>query len=363
MKALYPEFSLTLMVNHACNLRCVYCYTGSKFHSPMPQEVGDAAIERAFRSVQDGGRVTLGFFGGEPLIETRSITRWMEFARGQAGSLGKEARFTLTTNGTIQTEGAWQVMLASDLELAVSFDGSPTLHNRQRPDALGRRTTEVVEKLLCRLRDSGKIFRVVCVVRPDNLDEIPEGLVYLHDLGVREIDLSLDLWTPWSAEDGVRLKALVENASVLWREWLPEFSLNWFDSKTARLARLPESEASLRCGFGAGEIAVAPSGRLYPCERLIGEDKPGQPMALLGHVLEGEDFLSGDPAPCSQCSACSKCALRDTCDTLCRCSNYIRTGNVNRPDGLLCILNKAVTEAVVRVLGRESPHPAHTFRP
>jgi uncharacterized protein len=352
MNKLYEEFGLTLMVNHACNLRCVYCYTGAKFHSPMPWDTGRVGIERAFRSVRDGGRVSVGFFGGEPLLAAEQITEWMKFARHLGTESAKRIRFNLTTNGTVLDREAWAIMLAEDLELAVSFDGMPALQNRQRPDTHGRGSAETVEATLRRLMDAGKAFRVVCVVRPGNLEEIPEGLKYLHELGVREFDLALDLWSSWTAADGVRLQAMVEAAATLWRQWLPRFSLNCFDAKAARLAHLPETEVSHRCGFGAGEIAVAPSGRLYPCERLIGEDEPGHAMVLPGHVLEGEDFLRVTPRSFEQCSPCSRCSLRESCETTCRCSNFIRTGDVHRPDGLLCILNKATTQATTKVLSR-----------
>jgi uncharacterized protein len=242
-----------------------------------------------------------------------------------------------------------------DLDLAVSFDGNPSMHDRHRRDAQGNGTASHVQETLKRLVESGKPFRVVTVVRPDTLEEVPAGLCHLHELGVRAVDLSLDLWTHWTAGDGVRLRQLVDQAADLWRQWLPEFGLNWFDSKLGQLARVPVSEEITRCGFGCGEIAVAPSGRLYPCERLIGEDRLDHPLRLPGHALEGDDFLDSAPAAFDRCAACSPCMLNSTCDTTCRCSNFVRTGDVNRPDGLLCILNKATVQAIGRLFAGSPP--------
>ena len=350
MNTLHEEFGLTLMVNHACNLRCSYCYTGAKFSSPMAWKTGEAAIGRALHSLAPGGRLGLGFFGGEPLLEAGRILEWMAFARAETAKTGKRVCFHLTTNGTITSAEAWQAMLADDLILAVSCDGSPRMHNRHRRDAQGGGSAAQVEATLRRLVGSEMFFTVVFVVRPDNLDEVPEGLKYLHALGVRQVDLSLDLWTTWSAGDGERLQQLIQRAAELWRGWLPDFGLSWFDSKAGALARVPVEEASTRCGFGSGEIAVAPSGNLYPCERLIGEDAPGQPMRLPGHVLEGSDFLTQAPATIARHEACTQCALLTACDTTCRCSNFVRTGDQNRPDGLLCLLNKATAVAAAKVL-------------
>jgi radical SAM protein with 4Fe4S-binding SPASM domain len=98
---------------------------------------------------------------------------------------------------------------------------------------------------------------------------------------------------------------------------------------------------------------VAPSGRLYPCERLIGEDDPAYAHALPGHALAGEDFLMDSvPAPnvAPASPECGACTARELCDTTCRCSNLVRTGDAARPDGLLCALNRACLREVARVI-------------
>jgi uncharacterized protein len=353
MDMAHQRFGLTLMVNHACNLRCTYCYTGAKFSSPMPMAIGVTAIDRAFRNLQPAGLLDLGFFGGEPLLESSRILEWMRYARTRALASEKTVQFSVTTNGTFTTENAWHVMMAKDLELAVSFDAHPRIHDRHRRTLQGQGSAAVVETTLRRLIEAGKAFRVNVVARPDNLDELPEGLTYLQTMGVRQVNLSLDLWTNWNVGDGRRLEKLVERAAEMWRDWLPDFNLNWFDAKAGELAGLPRSEAGSCCGFGSGEIAVAPSGNLYPCERLIGEDRADQPQRVAGHVLDGQDQLGNAPPAFAVCGACASCAIASACDTRCRCSNFVRTGDVHRPDGLLCLLNKATAVATSRVLARD----------
>ena len=151
---------------------------------------------------------------------------------------------------------------------------------------------------------------------------------------------------------------------------MPDFSLSWFDQTTALLGRVPVA-ASARCGFGAGEIAVAPSGHLYPCERLIGDDAPDNPMRLAGQALAGDHFLIvGRPeglrdtlAAARSDEACDVCAIASTCSTTCRCSNYVRTGHVDQPDGLLCVFNQVCRRETGRVLrGRLKTVPVAALR-
>lgn len=346
---MHMRFALTLVVNHACNLRCTYCYTGSKFGRRVPAAVGRKAIERALRSIHEHGTLELGFFGGEPLVEAELILELVDFARAEAACRNVELVLSMTTNGTLDSLAAWRVMLLPEMQLAVSHDGLPSMHDRHRRTVDGQPTSRLVERTIARLLDEGQHCRVVMVVRPDNVESLAPGMEYLDERGVRRFDPSLELWTVWTRADGERLRQAIGEAADFWAERLPECSVSWFDAKAARLASVPMRETA-RCGFGVAEIVVTPAGNLYPCERLVGADEPDNPMRLSGKALEGEDFLAYQPAPEKSALECSQCALQSLCGTSCRCSNYVRTGDVARPDGLLCLWDQACYRETIRAL-------------
>jgi uncharacterized protein len=352
---MYRRFQLVLMVNHACNLRCAYCYTGHKFSRKMPEEIARRSIDRALASTEDGGILELGFFGGEPLIEAPMIASLIEYAHAHAAIRGIRTELNLTTNGTLASGAAWDVMMRADLSLAVSHDGLPAVHDRLRPMVDGRGSSATVEATLKRLIDAGREFCVVMVVRPDNLAELPAGIEYLRALGVRRIEPSLDLWTRWSRDDIHQLEIIVSRCARIWSAGLPVHSISWFDEKTAELMRIPKASETARCGFGDGQIAVAPSGNLYPCERLIGEDRADNPSRLSGHALEGSDFLNFAAAPHRSHEECDGCSMNSLCNTICRCSNLVRSGDVSKPDELLCVWNQACLTATARALAAMTP--------
>ena len=99
---------------------------------------------------------------------------------------------------------------------------------------------------------------------------------------------------------------------------------------------------------------MAPSGRLYPCERVIGADADDNPLRLAGHVSAGNDFLGYRRAASKSAAECEECSLKTMCNTTCRCSNFIRTGHVDRPDGLLCLVNQCCVDETLRALGRRN---------
>lgn len=346
---MYERFDLVLVVNHACNLRCAYCYTGEKSQKPMPPEIGLKAIDRAVASISPGGVLQLGFFGGEPLLEADLICRLIDHARSSARKHKIDCSVAITTNGMITTGRAWQVMLDPDVDLSVSHDGLPEIHDRHRRTAGGAQTSAAVLRTIERLLTQKRRLQVVMVVRPDSIDSLASGIERLWNLGVREFEPSLDVWATWTPCDLKRLIHGIEAAAEVWRRHLPHINVGWFDEKAAALGGMALSP-SARCGFGSGEVAVAPSGNLYPCERIVGADEAGHPLRLPGHCLMGDNFLPGLPIAAREKDACRQCAMQSVCNTTCPCSNYIRTRDIRRPDRLLCEWNQACVDAVTRVL-------------
>lgn len=349
----YESFSLVLMVNHACNLRCTYCYTGAKTPRPMSRTVARQAVEAAINSVQPGGVLELGFFGGEPLLEAELILEVLTQAEQQCAKQDVMLRPGLTCNGTIASAAAWQVMTWPGLHLHISHDGLPDVHDLHRvhagPAAAG--SSDQVLDTIGRLIAAEVDLRVMMVVRPDTVARMPDGVAWLRSQGVRYVDPSLDLWCRWEREDLEVLEDAICRAAELWIEGLPECGLGWFDERVASLASSPNDCGTARCSWGSGEVAVAPSGRLYPCERVIGEDPLDHPLRLPAELADCGDFLFQNQqrhAP----DECNVCPIQSQCNTFCRCSNYVRTGDVHRPDGLLCFFNQICQRETARALRR-----------
>jgi uncharacterized protein len=316
----------------------------------MPREVATKAIDRAISSIERGGALDLAFFGGEPLIEAELILDLIQHVRRRAADHDVEIAFSMTTNGTFDSPAAWSVVMQADMRLTLSHDGLPDVHDRHRVAIDGHGSSQRVLNTMGRLGELGKEFRVVMVVQPGTADSLAAGLEFLYEHGVRQFDPSLNLWTVWTRADGERLKSSIAEAADFWVARLPECSVSWFDEKVARISSIPITETA-RCGFGFGEIAVTPAGNLYPCERLVGADEPTNAMRLPGNVFDGDDFLSIRNEAIHSPDECSPCMIKSQCSTMrCRCSNYVRTNDVNRPDGLLCLLDQACYRETVRVM-------------
>ncbi len=337
--SLYTRFGLTLMVTHACNMRCPYCYNGPAFELSMSPQLGRKAIDRSILSIKKGGLLELKFTGGEPLLEADLVSSLIDYARAGTHEAGLDLRTAVITNGTMDNRRAWSIIMDPHVNIAVSLDGRPETHDRYRYFADGKGSSETVMRTVHLLLDAGKIFKTVTVVRPQTVNTLADEVEYLRNLGIRHIDLSLDVWTPWNSKDIENLERSIVLCSRLWTKGSPHININWFDDKVTML--MDHTHISTRlCGFGKGDIAVSPSGNLYPCDRLITADGQRNPMRLPGKVMQGRDFLFGPAKDIRIDFACHQCSFHSVCNTTCGALNYARTRHAGKPDYLLCMWNQ-----------------------
>jgi uncharacterized protein len=329
---------LTLSLTHACNLRCTYCYTGEKRAVAMSRETAARALDMAF-AVRES-RVQLGFFGGEPLLEWDLLTWCTEQAEALAAERSIQLMPTLTTNGILLDPDRLRWLRNHRFHLGLSIDGNRAMHDITRRHADG---TSSFEACLRGLERSLEVFpdvEVITVLDPANISHCAEGVRFLvREKGVRSISLNPNFHASWPEEALVQWQSAFATLGDLYlaayRSDRPIY-LNFMDTKIVTGLK-GGYEHHDRCSYGEREIAVAPSGRIYPCERMIGADVDTQ--YSLGDVFNGFNpqwcecvlVQRGNRNP-----ECKTCAYRSRCMNWCCCINHARTGAIDRTDGLVC---------------------------
>ena len=354
-----PAMHLTLCLTRDCRMACSYCYAGRKVAEAMSEETAATAIR--FASGLDTGPFRLGFFGGEPLLEWELLRFAVGEARRQLGD--RIAGFTLTTNGLGLTGERMAWLGEQDFYLGVSIDGDRTMHDVCRKMRGGASS---FERTLAGLRNAlsrPDRMEAILVLDPKNVRHASGGVEFLAGLGVRRISLNPNFHGRWdeAALDalGAAYESIGDFLVTAYRDARP-VAINVLDAKI--IARIKGGyAASDRCKFGCGEIAVAPSGRIYPCERLVGNDDDG--AVCIGDVRAGFDAAKrmalaarrGNKDP-----ECADCDLRHLCMNWCGCVNYSTTGAIDSTPGILCHheqLAIRVADRVAAALFRErNPH-------
>lgn len=290
-----PVRALSLAVAQKCNLGCTYCYAqeGSFGASPrsMPLETARASVDLLLREVSPGERVNLAFLGGEPLANRGVLRAATEYAALQAASLGVTLTFSITTNGTLLTEGDGDFFEEHGFAVTISLDGTKEAHDLLRPFKNGRGSYETViahaRPLLAKQRRMQVSARAT--VTPRNL-ALRATLDELIGLGFHSVGFSPMLSSPTGRDEieprhlEVMLDAMVECGVELERRLALGQRYPFANLVNALRELHRGTHRPYPCGAGAGYLGVSAEGELSACHRFVGDE-----VGAMGDVDQGVD--------------------------------------------------------------------------
>jgi len=344
---------LTLVLTHACNLGCPYCYMGKKFGRRMPEAIAEKALAWTFDRLQPDDELQVGYFGGEPLLAYDLLQKYHLRAQEYARLKGlRKLVGAMTTNATLLDETKMNWLVEHGVVAAVSLDGVKAAHDLNRPFVNGKSSFDAALRGLKIALARAPLTEVLCVIDPQTVGMMAESAKFILDQGVRVLSLSLNYAANWDEAALATYEREYEKVGELFGSAFRTGGDIYIASLDAKIAgRLKGGLKDCdRCSFGVGEVAVAPSGNMYPCERLVGEDN--DPKWQIGHIDSGVDpvrlrKVNGgrgvlDPV-------CQACPLKDRCMNTCGCSNAMSSGDVGVPGAALCLTEQIHAKVADRV--------------
>lgn len=362
----------TLCLTHDCTLRCNYCYAGRKYRHAMTRETAQKAIDICLAEAKRNGKgLDLSFFGGEPLLEWELLQWCYDYLEAHQEGLVVPPRYGLTTNGTLLTAERLAWLTERDFLIGISIDGSPAMHNTNRCYADGSGSHSTVAQALALLETHPTArSKAICVVSPNNVQYLAEGVAWLAAHFHKEIGLNIDYWSRWTDEqfDTLCTQYRIVAAQVLqsFRSGAP-IRLSNIDHKIlSHIHSSEEGAACTQCTIGEREIGVSADGNFFPCSRLVGIGD--EPELNFGNVNDGinrarQEWIianRGNTTP-----ACKLCELRERCTNSCGCTNHAASGFINRVSPFLCCSEKLFIETADELAGtlyeERNPHFLQRF--
>jgi len=334
---------ISASLTDTCNLACEYRYAPLNSQADMSVETLETVVDFAVSSTPEGDTLEFGFFGGEPLLRPDLIQFGARMARDQCQSLGIPLQLRVTTNGTLLDDDVIDLLKRYRIDLCVSIDGPPHIHDRIRRFHDGAGSSGVVVENLVNALENLDFVQVNSVFGPETLEALPQTVAYLAALGVRLIHLNLDIGADWPSESFSRMRrAYDEVAEMVLAHYRADMPLvvNLIDSKIVLFLKGGYSPND-RCGMGLSKIGFSTNGSMFPCERLIGNGRNGH---CFGDIRTGPDPVrlaaiqnkTGNRNP-----ECSTCPVERFCMNWCGCTNYHMTGHTDLIAPALCASEKA----------------------
>ena len=275
--------ALCLHVAHTCNLNCSYCFASQgNFKGEralMSFEVGKRALDFLVENSGARRNLEVDFFGGEPLMNFQVVKDLVAYARSIEKDVGKNFRFTLTTNGVLVDDDVIDFANRECHNVVLSLDGRQEVNDRFRKDYSGQGSWEkIVPKFQHFVeKRGGKNYYMRGTFthnNPDFLEDIKEML----RLGFTELSMEPVVCAPddpfvLTDEDIEVVKDQYEKLAELMLRREKEGRPFTFYHYMIDLGGGPCIYKRLSgCGSGTEYMAVTPWGELFPCHQFVGDD-------------------------------------------------------------------------------------------
>lgn len=331
---------ILLQVTQNCNLRCEYCVysesknpnTRSHSNNIMTFQTAKKAIDFYAKHSIDNDVKTIGFYGGEPLLNFKLIKEVIEYANEKFK--GKEIVYSITTNGTLLNDDIIDFFEENNVMLTVSLDGPKAIHDKNRRFLNGGGSYDIVMNNLNKVKEKSKKempFNINMVIDPENdYDEIIK--IFKHPV-LEGINVNISIVeenekTKRYSEDyyskfqndmffgllnelrgGKResVSKIVQKGIQQMNTRLSAFRTNILSNKTA---------PSGPCIPGKMRLFIDCFGTFYPCERVsetvddfkIGTIETGFDILKISNLLNIAELTEEACRNCWAFSLCTVCA-------------------------------------------------------
>lgn len=192
---------LKLSVTTQCNLRCRYCFV-KKRDGVMSFFTARNSINLLLSFPQKDNR-SLCVYGGEPLLYPRLDRQIVRYAYLQSKRLHRRLAIAYCTNGILLNKSILNFFHRYGVFLNISLFARHRIHDRNRPNALGKGTFEQVIKNISFAKRilPEQLLSIGLCVSPDTAKDLEEDVMCVTEkLDIRYFSLeiirrSVFLWT------------------------------------------------------------------------------------------------------------------------------------------------------------------------
>jgi uncharacterized protein len=299
------------MPTYDCNLRCGYCFQDhmrtDPRHRHLLRVMRPAVVDRIFAALPQieahhglepgpQWRRSIGFFGGEPLLErSRKIVEYI-IRKAQAEG---ETTFWAITNGT-ELEAFRDLLNPRQISwLQITLDGPPHEHDRRRVRADGGGSFEQIARNLTLALDQGTAVSVRMNVDRTNIDQLPALADEIIARG----------WDRYPAFHAYTAPIIAANdqtdVKTIFGTWELDQALNDLRERHPRMRLISRPDdrlsdqvrgifksqdrpslASTFCGAHNGMYLFDSFGDIYACW-----ERTGDPRIRIGSVTEAGDLV------------------------------------------------------------------------
>ena len=325
----------TLMVTHACNLNCSYCYEEFKGDRYMDRELAIYIVQKELAFVESSDKfdaLQVDFMGGEPLMNfplIKYVVEWVESHPPKVPFV-----FFATTNGTLLTPEmkAWFREHKENIWLGASCDGTESMQHENR----GTARKEIDYDFF---KQTWPLQRCHMTISRETLPLLAQGVLFLQRNRNFRVEAALAQGIDWTKNDAILYRdqlQMLGEAYISDRD-IPPINLLAqpleIDTSNSGTELVPQKKF---CGTGTHMVTYDIDGRRYGCHLFT--------PVVLGDTRAEINNFEWEKGDLYNDDRCNYCVLRQTCPT-CAGFNFKYRGAIAKRDmrGCLMALARAIS--------------------
>ncbi len=305
---------LVLQVTQKCNLRCSYCvYSGTyenRVHSnaEMDFETAKRAIDFHHEHSDELDEVTVGFYGGEPLLRLDLIKDCVNYISNKIE--GKKISYSITTNGTLLDYDTMKFLIDNNFNVLVSLDGPKKEHDENRKFANGKGSFDTIMNNISRIKqynpDFIKKISFNTVINPKHNYTCIKNYFETDEV-ISDVDVAMNVVETLKSKENIVFQDMFYIARAYDYFKLLLALIKKIDMKyVTKLLRVQQVSINERyknlkdttsigkvvhhggpCIPGSRKLFVSATGEFYPCERVSESSK----IMNIGDIDRGIDLV------------------------------------------------------------------------
>lgn len=344
--------TLTFILTNKCNLRCTYCYWNDvKFISK--DSLSSELILKyfvMFDNLFQKGIETVQFFGGEPLLEIKTIKESVELIEQFCKINNRPSPyFGINTNGTLLNNDVVDFLYEHNFTLTISIDGKKENNtNRVKLDG-----SMVYEEVALKIFDILRRYPDFCIsaemtYTSNNIENFiktkEHDISSLYDLGIKGVHM-VPVITDKDNSQSIFGSKCTKNDLYSYIKYAYDFMFSKLNSERPfyiddylYIASLlnEKKQRNAFCDAGITRFAIDSKGKCYPCHMFSVRDAKqieftnltyrSQKQAFLKQVKNQLLSVSKDNYEmCNKCWCkylCRKCICTDIDEDYCQFTRF-----------------------------------------
>ena len=331
--------SLTINITQICNLKCTYCAAGGDgtYGDPVNRILIEKTLPQLkffIDQLKPQNTFKISFVGGEPFLYPEAIKAIYDYVVERSVEKQINCQFMVTTNGTLMTDKAIELLKTMKINITVSLDGEASMNDLVRPSKNGKSSTaQTLEGLqkLSAIKNHLASVGLAAVYSKENM-KVKESYLYFRTLNVDWYEFNFSYNEHDQLVQNEFLQQMQEVAELAWQfgqetelRKIKTFNLYFeiFDNQR-RIENF--------CGAGKSYLVIDAKNQLYTCPWEVGNKQEivGSDQSL------DYDQLSNYQKSLVELNNCQTCWARYVCGGGCMFINKTHTGNKHKKDELFC---------------------------